>query len=245
MKRVLIWDLPVRLFHWLLVGGILLAFAIAQFGSKRGTLFPYHAMIGIVLGAMLVLRLLWGVVGTRHARFGSFLFGPAAVGQYFKGVVTGNAVRHVGHNPGSSWVIFLIYAGVAAIVGSGLMMSGGKEAFKEIHEAAVYTLLAVAAVHVAGVILHTVRQRENITLGMITGRKHADEQAAIPSAAPMAAMLGLAIMVILVGALLRNYDPANRRTALPLLGSSISLGKVDKDDDKLEKAAGHRHRDDD
>jgi cytochrome b len=186
-------------------------------------------MIGIVLGALLVLRLLWGFVGTRYARFGSFLFGPAAVAKYLKGVVTGKSDRHVGHNPASSWANFVMYAGVAAVVGSGLMISGGNEAFEEVHQVAVYALLAVAAVHVAGVVVHTVRQRENITLSMITGRKNAEEQAAIRSAAPVPALLLLASMALLGGGLLRNYDPATKRTVLPLVGTSIGLGEAEHD----------------
>lgn len=229
MARVLIFDWPVRLFHWLLAGGIVLAFAIAQLADKHGALFPYHAMIGIVLGAVLVLRLIWGLVGTRYARFTSFLFGPAAVMQYLKGVATGKTQHHVGHNPASSWAIFLMYAGVAAVVASGLMMSRGIEAGEEVHEVAVYALLAVAGVHVLGVILHTVRQRENITLGMITGRKAADERAAIRSAAPLSALFGLAIVLMLGGTLLRNYDPARKQTTLPLIGTSIGLGEVEQD----------------
>jgi cytochrome b len=225
MARVLIFDLPVRLFHWLLAGGILLAFGIARFGDEDGALFPYHAMIGIVLGALLVLRPFWGFVGTRYARFRSFLFGPAAVARDLKGVVTGKADAHVGHSPASSWAIFIMYAGVATVVGSGLMMTAGSEAAEAVHEIAVYALLAVAAVHVAGVIVHTVRQRDNITLSMITGRKNADEQAAIRSAAPVPALLGLTIVAMLAGTLLWNYDPATKRTALPLVGTSIRLSE--------------------
>lgn len=229
MGRVLIWDLPVRLFHWSLAGGILLAFGIAQFGDKHGALFPYHAMIGIVLGALLVFRVVWGIVGTRHARFGSFLFGPAAVAEYLKGAVTGKAARHVGHNPASSWAIFLMYAGAALVVGSGLIMSVGNEAFEEVHEVAVYTLLAIAGVHVAGVILHTLRYHENITWSMITGRKDADDKAAIRSAAPVSALVLVAVVGMLGGALLRNYDPATKRTALPLVNTRIGLGEVEHD----------------
>jgi cytochrome b len=208
-------------------------------GDKDGALFPYHAMIGIVLGAMLALRLIWGLVGTRYARFKSFLFGPVAVTRYLKGVATGKAERHVGHNPASSWAIFLMYAGVGAIVGSGLLMSRGIEAGEEVHEVAVYALLAVAGVHVLGVIVHTVRQRENITLGMVTGRKNVEERAAIRSVAPVSALLGLAIVVMLGGALLRNYDPATKRTALPLVGTSIGLADAEHDSHE----AGHHEED--
>lgn len=69
MSRVLIWDLPTRLFHWLFAVGFLIAFGIAQFGDEHDPFFPYHAIIGVILAAMLLFRLIWGVIGTRHARF--------------------------------------------------------------------------------------------------------------------------------------------------------------------------------
>jgi hypothetical protein len=134
-----------------------------------------------------------------------------------------------------------MYAGLLVVVGSGLMMSGGNDAMKEVHEAAVYSLLAVAGVHVAGVIVHTVRMRDNITLSMITGRKDTAEQAAIGSSAPVAALVMLAILLMLGGGLLRNYDAANKRTVLPLVGTSIALGDADYDSAK----AARQHRGDD
>lgn len=243
MARVLVWDWPVRLFHWALAGGIVLAFAIGKLGDKDGAAFPYHAMIGLALGAMLVLRLLWGFIGTRYARFASFLFSPGEVARYLRGVATGDAGRHVGHNPGSSWAIFAIFAGLAAVVGSGVMLSTGNEAFEEIHEVAVYALLAVAAAHVAGVAIHTLRHRENITLGMITGRKSADPQAAIRSAAPVQALLLVALMALLAVALVRSYDPSTRRLAVPFAGTSLALGEGA--DDRGARVAHHRADDDD
>jgi hypothetical protein len=178
-----------------------------------------------VLGAMLVLRLIWGLIGTRYARFGWLLLSPAAVGRYFRDVFTVRPTQYVGHNPASSWAIVLMYAAVAVIVATGVMMSAGFEAAEEVHELAAYALLAVAAVHVAGVLLHTVRQRENITLSMITGRMAAAPEAALRSSAPVPALLGLAIVVALGASLVLNYDPAARQTTLPLLSASIHLAE--------------------
>ena len=79
MRRTLVWDIPTRLFHWLFAGGFIAAAVIALGQSDDSPLFPYHGIIGLALGLMLVLRVLWGIVGTRHARFGSFAFGPRAV----------------------------------------------------------------------------------------------------------------------------------------------------------------------
>lgn len=223
MSRVLIWDLPTRLFHWLLAVGILVAFGIAQFGGKHGPLFHHHAIIGIVLGATVLLRLVWGFIGTKHARFASFAFGPTAVASYFKDTVAGRPSRHAGHNPASSWAIYAMLALMAVVVGSGLLMGTGNEASEDVHAAAVYTLLAVAGVHVAGVILHTIRYREKITLAMITGRKEASPSASIRSARPLSGITFLVLVLLLGGGLYSSYDPASGRTTLPIISTSIRL----------------------
>ncbi|MEZ6193837.1 MAG: cytochrome b/b6 domain-containing protein, partial [Phycisphaerales bacterium] len=127
MARILVYDLPVRLFHWLLAIGFLSAFAIAQFADEHGGLFPYHMIIGLVLGLMLILRIVWGLIGSRNARFGSFLFGPSDVIAYFKGVLVGGGRRYAGHNPGSSYAIFAMLAVTLMVVISGLLISIGGE----------------------------------------------------------------------------------------------------------------------
>jgi cytochrome b len=240
MPRVLIWDLPVRFSHWLLAGGVLLAFGIAKLTGKHGDVFPFHAIIGLTLGALLVLRLAWGVCGTRYARFSSLQLRPAAVWHYLIGVMSGRPGQHVGHNPANSWAIVLIYCCVAAVVGSGAMMSQGIEVAEELHEAAAYVLIAIALVHVAGVLVHTLQARANITLGMITGRKQAEPHEAIRSAAIGPAIVMLVLVAAMGGTLLKNYNPSTKQTTLPGIGTPITLAEVEGTSHK-----SHRHHDDD
>ncbi len=105
MLRVLIWDLPTRLFHWLFAFGFGIAAMLALGLGEDSRLFPYHAIIGLTLAAMVVMRILWGVIGSRYARFGSFLFKPSDVARYMGGVLTGRGRRHAGHNPGSAYLV--------------------------------------------------------------------------------------------------------------------------------------------
>lgn len=228
MSRVLIWDLPTRLFHWLLVVGILSAFGIAQFAGEHGSLFPYHAIIGMTLATMLLFRLVWGFIGTKHARFTSFAFGPSAVVEYFKAIVTGRMVHYSGHNPASSWAIYAMLGLLATVMTSGLLMGGGNEAFEEVHSISVYALLVVAGIHVVGVILHSVRHRENIILAMVTGLKETESSAAIRSTRPFTGLVFLSLVVLVAAGLYRNYDPASRRTTIPLIGASILLAGSDQ-----------------
>ncbi len=244
MRQILVWDIPTRLFHGLLTTGIVCAFAFAQFAGESSSLFPFHSMLGVVVGAILVFRIAWGMIGTRYARFTSFLFGPTNVIKYLKDALTGPGDRYVGHNPGSSYAIFLMLGLSLAVVTSGLLMSGGNEAAEEVHSLVAYALLGVIAVHVLGVILHTIRHRENIALSMLTGRKGGEAGEEIMSSAPIAGGVLALVTVLLTAGLYRNFDPVNQRTTLPLIGTIIQLGEAESENGPVP-ASQHRDHDDD
>ncbi|MCC6285486.1 MAG: cytochrome b/b6 domain-containing protein [Phycisphaerales bacterium] len=225
MTSTLIWDLPTRLFHWLLAGGVVAAAWIALGLGEHSLLFPYHAIIGLTLAVVVVFRLVWGFIGTRHARFTSFAFGPRAVLAYLKGAVLGGAKKYVGHNPGSAYAIFAMLALFVALAVTGIMLGRGIESAKEVHELCTYALLAVAGVHLVGVILHSARHRENITAGMVHGRKHADSGDGIVSAHPLVAIVLLLITGAWAYGLFRNADASMQTTKLPLLGVTLQLGE--------------------
>jgi cytochrome b len=225
MNPVLIWDLPTRLFHWLLSGGFIAAAIIALALGEDSPLFPYHAMIGLTIALMVCLRIIWGIAGTRYAKFGTFIFGPAAVIEYMKGTVVGGGKRYIGHNPGSALAIFALLALVLAMAVTGIMLGQGNEGVKEVHEVLAWITVGFVVAHVLGVALHTVRHRENITLSMIHGKKQAEPSDAIASANPIIAVVFLAIAGVWGGALIRSYNPATQTTTLPLIGTVLQLGE--------------------
>ncbi|MEK6703581.1 MAG: cytochrome b/b6 domain-containing protein, partial [Planctomycetota bacterium] len=150
MNRIPIWDLPTRLFHWLFAGGFAGAAVIALVLGEHSTLFPYHSIIGLTLGLMVALRVVWGLVGTRYARFSSFAYGPGALIAYIKGVLFGGDKRHVGHNPGSAYGVFAMLALVAALAVTGVMLALGNKGVKEIHELLTWVMVGFVGVHVLG-----------------------------------------------------------------------------------------------
>lgn len=230
--KVLIWDLPTRLFHLLLGGGFIFAFSVAQFGGEHSPLFPFHAIAGLTIALLVLLRIFWGFAGTRYARFSSFATGPAALIAYMKGVFTGRGERHIGHNPGSAAGIFLMLTLVLLMATTGLAMSWKVPNAKDVHEILAYTLAAVVAIHILGVVIHTFRFRENIAGSMISGRKRADPSLAITTLAPAAALVMLLHAGTLAGTLYANWNPATGRTSLPLIGTSIKLGGEAEESDR-------------
>lgn len=184
-SRLLIWDLPTRVFHWLLA----LAFVIAFITSDDSRYLFAHVYGGYLFGFLLVFRFVWGAVGSRYARFRSFAYDWPSVTAYLKGLVSGQAARHIGHNPAGSWAIFLMLLLGLTLVVSGLVVLGGEErhgplnglisfkigsALKDVHELLAWMMLAVVGLHLCGVLVESVFHKENLVWSMITGRKDAE-----------------------------------------------------------------------
>ncbi|MBL8991289.1 MAG: cytochrome b/b6 domain-containing protein [Phycisphaerae bacterium] len=233
MPRTLVWDLPVRVFHWSVAAGFVGAAIIGVGAGEESPAFVYHAVLGLAIALLVVLRLVWGLIGSRHARLWSFAWGPMAVLEYARSVVAGRGRRFVGHNPGSSWAIFAMLGLVLGLAATGIMLGRGNEGAKDVHEIMAYALIGVAVVHVAGVALHSVRHRENITASMVHGRKDAPASEAIRSAHPAAALVMVLITAGWTTALVRSYEPVTGVLRIPVLNAELKIGEA-------ERAGGER-----
>ena len=122
---------------------------------------------------LLAFRIVWGLVGTHHARFASFAHSPRAALRYFRDELTGHGRRYLGHNPAGSWAVYgLLLLGVATGVTGFLTFNEiGGEAFEEVHEVCANAWLALVVLHVLGVMFSSLVQRENLARAMITGYK--------------------------------------------------------------------------
>ncbi len=167
--RILVWDLPVRVFHWLLVATFAGAFLTAEAERVR----DLHVALGYTFAGLLAFRPIWGLVGSRYARFSSFAFGPGAVAAYLKSLLARRPEHHVGHNPAGAWAIYALMVGgvVVAITGHAVYASASGHWLEELHEGAANALLALAIVHVAGVAVGSVLHRENLVAAMLSGYK--------------------------------------------------------------------------
>lgn len=114
--EVKVWDILVRLFHWSLVA----SFVVAYLTSEEEN--PWHIDSGYVVLGLIIFRVIWGFIGTRHARFSDFLCSPAAVFAYLKGIAGGHSGRYLGHNPAGGWMIMALLAGLFVISISGLKL---------------------------------------------------------------------------------------------------------------------------
>ena len=191
---IAVWDLPVRVFHWLLATSFAGAFLTAESEHWRSV----HVMLGYTVFGLILFRLVWGFVGSRHARFASFMTGPVAVGRYMRSLFTGHPEHHVGHNPaGALAILALLALGlVTGISGWAVYNDIGGEWVEELHEGAAWLMLAVVGAHIAGVLVSSVLHRENLVAAMFSGRKTGNPSEAIGSRHRVVGVLVLAAVVL-------------------------------------------------
>jgi cytochrome b len=193
--QIMVWDLPLRIFHWVLAASFAGAFLTAE--SER--LRDLHLLCGYTFAGAIAFRLVWGLVGTRHARFSSLRFGPAAIARYLRSLLAGRPERHVGHGPLAVVMIPLLLGLGIAVAASGwaLQADQGGEWLEEMHEIAAAAMLVVVVGHVLGVIAVSLAQRENLVLPLVTGRKPGGPGAGIRSSRPLVALLLVAALAAL------------------------------------------------
>jgi len=180
--QVRVWDLPVRLFHWSLAGSFVLAYL-----SGENDLDYLHSLIGYFIASLLLFRLLWGFVGSRHARFGDFVRPPSAVLGYLRQTLQGKGPRHLGHNPagGAMVIALMLTLGLTALSGMALYgstdfagpMAGwfsgalAADLLEETHEFLAQLSLVLIGLHLTGVLFSSLAHRENLIKSMFTGLK--------------------------------------------------------------------------
>jgi cytochrome b len=192
-RRRLVWDAPVRVFHWLMV----LCFAGAYLSAESERWRLLHVTLGYTMAGLVGFRLLWGLIGTRHARFASFVRGPAAVKRYLLAILRGRPEHHVGHNPAGALAIVAMLGLTLAIAATGWSLYNdlGGDWLEEVHEAAANLMLAVVGVHIAGVLLASWLHHENLTRAMVDGRKAVPPAEAVRSAwRSVAALMIVAVL---------------------------------------------------
>ena len=192
-RKTLVWDAPVRVFHWLMVLSFAGAYVTAE--SERWRLL--HVTLGYTMAGLVGFRIVWGLVGTRHARFNSFVRGPAAVKRYLLAILRGRPEHHVGHNPAGALAIVAMLGLTLAIAASGWSIYNeiGGDWLEEVHEFAANLMLAIIGVHIAGVLLASWMHHENLTRAMIDGRKAARPEEGVRSAwRSVAALMLVAVL---------------------------------------------------
>jgi cytochrome b len=230
--RTLVWDLPTRVFHWLLVA----TFAGAYLTSESERLRDVHVLLGYSAGGLVAFRLLWGLVGTRYARFTSFPLSLQAAFDYLKSLLSRSPRHYFGHNPTGSWAILGMLALIAgtALTGWANAMEIGPTWMEDAHEAFANATLALVVLHVGAVIASSLLHRENLPRSMVTGYKPGSG----PAASGTRWFVAVALIAV-IGAFWAGAIPA------PGLAPGKSIVQAATQASAGGHTAKRRHHDDD
>lgn len=205
--RVRVWDLPTRLFHWVLAACVIGSVVSAKIG---GNAMVWHFRLGYVVFTLLAFRLLWGMVGGRWSRFGSFVYAPATLLRYLRGGSRAEEHHEVGHSPLGALSVFALLVILAAQVGSGLFaddeISNTGPLIKFVSGATSstltawhktfgqWTILALVALHVAAIAMYRLRRGRDLVRPMLVGDKLLPP--GVPASADSLATRGLALLLV-------------------------------------------------
>ncbi len=238
LRQVRVWDLPTRIFHWLLAATFLMAWL--SYDDSRH--LDLHIFAGYLFLSLLLFRLIWGVFGTHYARFKEFSYNPQEVFSYIKGLFGNDLRRYVGHNPAGAWAIFSLIGLGFLLTLSGLLVLGGEEQqgplaelisfqqsppLRTLHEFSAWALLSLIFVHICGVISESLLHRENLVGAMFRGTKWVRGQSAtVPAHRLIATSIVVATLSwagIMFGGYLTNHPD---RAYLPFKGPALATSQT-------------------
>jgi cytochrome b len=182
-----------------------------------------HVTLGYTMAGLVAFRILWGLVGTRYARFSSFVRGPAAVAAYIRGIVRGKPEHHTGHNPAGALAIVALLGLTIAITASGWATFNeiGGNWLEEGHEIAATVMLALVGAHILGALVSSWLHRENLIGAMISGRKPGRPEDGVPSAWRTVAALML-VMVMAFWWLQWKSAPSGGLADMPAAAAKVT-----------------------
>ncbi len=202
-RIVAVWDAPTRLFHWLVV-----ALVAAAYATERLNWMDWHARAGYALLAVVLFRLVWGVVGSETARFSSFLAAPRGALRHIAHLFRREADGQVGHNPAGGWMVVALLALLIGQALTGIYVGNDiadegpltesvpawiANLIEAAHDEWLWNaLLAAIAMHIVAIALYAAVKRQNLVFPMVTGAKR------LPAGAPAPAMRGLALAAIIL-----------------------------------------------
>lgn len=246
MENYKAYDLPIRVFHWIFAGLFVMSFSIAQLVEDESSLYAYHMLSGILMVLLVILRIIWGVFGSKTSRFSSFQLSFHELKAYLKTVISSKSKRYLGHNPASSYAAVLMMVFTIGIGLSGLMMSLkiNKHFFKEVHELLANGFFLIVIIHIVGVLYHQMKHNDGMSLSMINGKKSKiDGEVELESNHLVAAMITLVIVMGSGSLLLKNFDEKTGK--LSFLGTQLQLGENEHGEHNGKGQNFQEHDDDD
>jgi cytochrome b len=211
ITRVIVWDMPVRLFHWSLVA---MMFALVITGKILDGAMEQHALIGKAVIVLVLFRIMWGIVGSSYARFSQFVRSPKIVLAYARSLFSNKYEFNIGHNPLGGWMVLVLLVAVLsqAILGlfsnddilfdgplAYLISKDTSDLITGLHSDLFYLLLVLVALHVSAVVWHKLIKGENLLLPMFTGYKEMPSSTEAQNASGGGVLLAIILFIVSAG----------------------------------------------
>ncbi|EHR69203.1 cytochrome b [Burkholderiales bacterium JOSHI_001] len=206
LQPVRVWDLPTRAFHWLLAACVV---GLVITGHVGGDALMWHMRLGLTVGALVLFRILWGLVGGRWSRFASFVRGPGTVLRYLRGDTRPGDHFHVGHNPLGAGSVLALLTLLAVQVGTGLLADDeiattgplnkyvstatGLAATSWHKDAGQWILVALVLLHIGAIVFYRVKKGQDLVRPMLVGDK--ELPADVPASTDSIVTRGLALAI--------------------------------------------------
>jgi cytochrome b len=207
--QILVWDMPTRLFHWLIVIFVVFSFTTGMVG---GNWMPYHLKSGYIILTLLLFRLSWGFWGGRYSRFGSFVRGPIAVMAYAKTLLHKDSPKVLGHNPMGGWSVMAMLAALLVQVGTGLFANDDiatqgplygwvskstSDWLTGIHLFNKGVIIFLVVLHLSAVLFYLLSKHDNLIIPMVTGMREWSEDAPSSNYKIWQAILTAALSIVI------------------------------------------------
>ncbi len=185
--RIRVWDLPTRLFHWMLVACVIGSFITVKLG---GLWMDWHVRFGLAILGLIVFRVIWGLIGPRYARFSQFLRGPRTVLRYLRG----NSAHAAGHSPLGAWSVMALLLALGFQAFSGLFANDDvlttgplawlsedwSDTLTGLHQRNEWIMIALIALHIGAIFWYRLKRRKDLIGPMIHGDAHIATEAGKP-----------------------------------------------------------------
>ncbi len=254
MRENVVYDAPLRFFHWLFALCIGSSLIITKLTDDDSLIFSYHMIIGFLTLFLLVFRIVWGFMGSHNSRFQSFILTPKQLINYALQLKNPQGIKYAGHNPATSWLAVIMFIFVLGLGVSGYLLTSGagSHLVEEIHEFFANGMIILVVFHLLGIAFHTFKYKELISLSMVDGKKHAFNEGKViekNSNHIIFSVILLASISVFSLYLLKNFNTETKE--LNVFNQKLQLGENEaeenensmKDDDKeKEEKEGKEER---
>jgi cytochrome b len=236
VKSVQVYNLPIRIFHWVFAICFILSFSIAKIVDDESIVYAIHMLSGLMMTFLVILRCLWGFFGSDYSTFKSMPLQLNSFFLYFKNITKKSVHQHVGHNPASSWLLVSMSVLTLFMTLTGVMMllKINKHIVEDLHEVFSHLFLALVILHILGLLVHSLKFKDQIYNSMFSGKKNVANELEVKKVKHhfVVGYVFLFLILSFAGYLYKNFD--QQSGTLSILSYKLPMVEVEDENNEVE-----------